>query len=99
MAQLVEHVLGKDEVTRSNRVSSSTKISFLVIWGMIFLYYFINLSVKSKSVVYFSKYKKKGLDAVNIIAFLYKTPFGVLDTDKSIDAFGASCGRMSFRSW
>ena len=26
MAQLAEHVLGKDEVTRSNRVSSSKKV-------------------------------------------------------------------------
>ena len=65
--------------------------------GMIILH--LCIVHKEQVVICFSKCKKKDHDAVNIIAFLYKTPFGVLGTDKSGDALWASSGRKPFRSY
>ena len=42
-------------------------------------------------------YKKKGYDAANIIAFLYRTSCDVLDTDKSDDAGVASFRRKPLK--
>ena len=38
MAQQVEHVLGKDEVTGSNPVISSTKHRRLILWCFLFVF-------------------------------------------------------------
>jgi hypothetical protein len=52
MAQVVEHVLGKDEVTSSNLVSSSksTKSSDLVLFFYVSRLMFIPLSFQGESV-------------------------------------------------
>ena len=47
MAQLVEHVLGKDEVTGSNPVISSIKTPF----GVFFYFIFFYLTLTMRSVI------------------------------------------------
>ena len=46
MAQLVEHILGKDEVTSSNLVSSSKAPSTISSWGLLLTYYLFTLTSK-----------------------------------------------------